>query len=400
MKPSKLILPIIVFSQFCCTSLWFAGNGVMQDLVVTFGLGNSAVGHLTSAVQFGFIVGTLLFAILSIADRFSPSKVFLTCAILGALFNLGVIWEHNGLISLLSFRFFTGFFLAGIYPVGMKIAADYYEKGLGKSLGFLVGALVVGTAFPHLLKNMTHAFPWNRVLIATSGLAVLGGVLMVGLIPDGPFRKPSQKLQLSAFVKVFRNDKFRSAAFGYFGHMWELYTFWAFVPIMLQTYASLHNGVSFNIPLLTFAIIALGGLACVLGGYLAQALGTKKVAFTALLLSCCCCLMSPFLFAQASEGLFVAFLMFWGMVVIADSPLFSTLVAQNASPEIKGTALTIVNCIGFAITIISIQLLNIMRNWSTSNSMYMILALGPILGLMALASKRKKQNGPEVVKRN
>lgn len=400
MKPSKLILPVIVFSQFCCTSLWFAGNGVMQDLVATFGLGHSAVGHLTSAVQFGFIVGTLLFAILSIADRFSPSKVFLTCALLGALFNLGVIWEGNGLASLLTFRFFTGFFLAGIYPVGMKIAADYYEKGLGKSLGFLVGALVVGTAFPHLLKNMTHAFPWRMVLLATSGLAVLGGVLMVGLVPDGPFRKPSQKLQLSAFVKVFQHPKFRSAAFGYFGHMWELYTFWAFVPIMLQTFALANPEATFNVPLLSFLIIGLGGLACVMGGYLAQALGTKKVAFTALLLSCCCCLLSPFLFAQSSEVLFIAFLMFWGMVVIADSPLFSTLVAQNAQTEIKGTALTIVNCVGFAITIISIQLLNEIRTWISSNSMYMILAIGPILGLMALAINRKKPKESEMVVRN
>lgn len=389
MKPSKLILPIIVFSQFCCTSLWFAGNGVMQDLVATFELSNSAVGHLTSAVQFGFIVGTFLFAILSIADRFSPSKVFLSCAILGAVFNLGVIWDGNSLTSLLSFRFFTGFFLAGIYPVGMKIAADYYEKGLGKSLGFLVGALVVGTAFPHLLKNMTHAFPWKMVLVATSSLAVLGGVLMLSFVPNGPFRKPSQKLELSAFVNVFQHSKFRAAAFGYFGHMWELYTFWAFVPIMLQTYAWANPEVAFNIPLLSFLIIALGGLACVVGGYVSQRLGTKKVAFMALLLSCVCCLVSPLVFGQSSEELFIAFLIFWGLVVIADSPLFSTLVAQNASPEIKGTALTIVNCIGFAITIISIQLLNEIRTWTSSNYIYAVLAIGPILGLLALISKSK-----------
>ncbi|MFT0713455.1 MFS transporter [Flagellimonas lutimaris] len=387
MKPSKLILPVIVLSQFCCTSLWFAGNGVMRDLVATFGLNESAVGHLTSAVQFGFIVGTLVFAILSIADRFSPSKVFFTCAILGALFNLGVVWEGNSLGSLLSFRFFTGFFLAGIYPVGMKIAADYFEKGLGKSLGYLVGALVVGTAFPHLLKEMTHTLSWKAVLMATSSLAVLGGALMVGLVPDGPFRKPSQKIHFSAFLNVFQNKPFRSAAFGYFGHMWELYTFWAFVPIMLTTYTLLHPTTTFNIPLLSFLIIGIGGVACVLGGYLSQFMGTKRVAFMALLLSGACCLMSPLLFAQGSQVLFVAFLIFWGMVVIADSPLFSTLVAQNASAEIKGTALTIVNCIGFAITIVSIQLLNEMRTWTNSNMVYMMLALGPILGLVALISK-------------
>jgi len=389
MKPSKHILPIIVLSQFCCTSLWFAGNGVMRDLVATFGLNESAVGHLTSAVQFGFIIGTLVFAILFIADRFSPSKVFFSCAVLGALFNLGVVWEGNSLGSLLSFRFFTGFFLAGIYPVGMKIAADYFEKGLGKSLGYLVGALVVGTAFPHLLKEMTDTFSWKAVIISTSLLSPLGGTLMVTLVPNGPYRKQSQQLQLSAFLNVFQNKSFRSAAFGYFGHMWELYAFWAFVPIILQTYALLHPQTTFYIPLLSFLIIGIGGLACVLGGYLAQSIGTKKVAFMALLLSCFCCLVSPLLFGQESEVLFVAFLIFWGMVVIADSPLFSTLVAQNASTEIKGTALTIVNCVGFAITIFSIQLLNEMRTWTSSNSVYMILALGPLLGLMALAFKSK-----------
>ena len=152
MKPSKLILPVIVISQFCCTSLWFAGNGVINDLVLNFSLNESALGHLTSAVQFGFIIGTLTFAILTISDRFSPSKVFLISAFLGALFNLGILWESNSLITLLLLRFFTGFFLAGIYPVGMKIATDYFKNGLGKSLGFLVGALVIGTAFPHLLN--------------------------------------------------------------------------------------------------------------------------------------------------------------------------------------------------------------------------------------------------------
>ena len=390
MIQSKLILPIIIISQFCCTSLWFAGNGVMDDLIVNFQLDVSALGHLTSSVQFGFIIGTLTFAILTIADRFSPSRIFFICAILGALFNAGVIWEGNTLKSILLFRFFTGFFLAGIYPVGMKIAADYYEKRLGKSLGFLVGALVIGTAFPHLLKEVIGVFTWKSVLIATSTLAIFGGLLMVILVPDGPYRKPSQKLDLSAFFNVFQNRKFRSAAFGYFGHMWELYAFWTFVPVMLLAYTKEHHEVTFNIPLLSFLIIGIGGLACVLGGYLSEAIGTKRMAFIALLLSCICCLVSPLVFSVESEIIFVSFLLFWGMVVIADSPLFSTLVAQNASPEIKGTALTIVNCIGFSITIVSIQLINKIRTLTDSSSIYIILALGPILGLMALLTKKEK----------
>lgn len=234
-----MILPIIVFSQFCCTSLWFAGNGVMTDLIATFDLHENALGHLTSAVQFGFISGTLVFALLTISDRFSPSKVFFFCALIASLFNLVTILESNSLFLLLVFKYFTGFFLAGIYPVGMKIAADYYNKGLGKSLGYLVGALVMGTAFPHLLKGLSYTFSWQTLIVFITLIAIIGGILIL-FVPNGPYRNPSQKLKLNAWLENFRHPKFRSAAFGYFGHMWELYAFWAFVPVILIFYKENH----------------------------------------------------------------------------------------------------------------------------------------------------------------
>ncbi len=389
LKRSKLILLIIVISQFSCTSLWFAGNGVMGDLITNFNLNPSALGHLTSAVQFGFILGTLLFAALTIADRFSPSKVFFSCALLGALFNAGVIFNQNNLTSILLLRFTTGFFLAGIYPVGMKIAADYFEKGLGKSLGFLVGALVLGTAFPHLAKDISGAFSWKFVLILTSLFSTIGGVLMLTMIPDGPHQTRKNKLDVSTFITVFQNRKFRAAAFGYFGHMWELYAFWAFVPAILKTYETEHPSAGFNIPLLTFMIIGIGGVSCVISGYIAPWGGTKKTARWALALSCICCLISPIIFTIKLQSVFVTFLIFWGMVVIADSPLFSTLVAQNTSSQTKGTALTIVNCIGFSITIISIEIINVLYNSIDPTHIYIILAVGPILGLIALYKKNE-----------
>lgn len=384
MKNTNKILLIIVVSQFCCTSLWFSGNAIITDLVDAFQLMDGALGHLTSAVQFGFIIGTLVFAILTIADRFPPSKVFFMSAITAALCNLGNILDSNNFMSLLSFRFLTGFFLAGIYPVGMKIAADYFQKGLGKSLGFLVGALVLGTAFPHLLKNVTGELPWRMIVIITSGIAAIGGLLMLLGVPNGPYRTSNKSLNFKVFFKVFKNRNFRSAAFGYFGHMWELYAFWAFVPIMLTTYANLHPHTSFNIPLLSFIIIALGSFACIIGGYVSQTFGTKKIAVLALTMSCLCCLLSPLFFYINSSTLFIGFLIFWGLVVIADSPLFSTLVAQNTEAENKGTALTIVNCIGFSITIISIQLITNLNEVLDPIYIYTILAIGPILGLISL----------------
>lgn len=361
----------------------------MSNLIATFQLQENALGLLTSAVQFGFISGTLLFAIFTIVDRFSPSKVFFCSALLGGLFNLFLIYEHQTLFSLMILRFFTGFFLAGIYPVGMKIATDYYDKGLGKSLGFLVGALVLGTALPHLLKDIFSSFSWESVLISTSVLAIFGGFLILIFIKNGPFRKASKSLDLSVCFKVFKNNNFRKAAFGYFGHMWELYTFWAFVPVLLSTYENINPEIKFNIHILSFAIIAIGGIACVLGGYLSEKFGVKKMAFRFLLLSCLCCLISPVMFYHTNQYVFIVFLLFWGMVVIADSPLFSTLVAQNAPQKDKGTALTIVNCLGFSITIVSILVMSKLKSVTNTNFIFLILAIGPILGLIALKGKSK-----------
>jgi MFS family permease len=359
----------------------------MEDLMQSFVLAPTALGHLTSAVQFGFITGTLIFAFFTIADRYSPSKVFFTCAILGALANLGAVWDHNSFGSLFTFRFITGLFLAGIYPVGMKIAADYFQKDLGKSLGLLVGALVVGTALPHLIKNFFSDLNWKLVILFTSAIALIGGCLMYMLVPDGPYRRPNQSLNFRAFFQVFQQRDFRAAAFGYFGHMWELYTFWAFIPVMLFSYQHIHkDGIDFNIPLIAFLVIGLGGLACAIGGLLSVRYGPKKIAAMALTFSGLCCLISPLAMGQNNPALFLVFLIFWGLVVVADSPLFSTMVANNANPEYKGTALTIVNCIGFSITIISLQIMVIMLQTMSPKYAFLILSIGPALGLWALGS--------------
>ena len=363
--------------------MWFAGNGVLTDLRANFDLSAQALGHLTSAVQFGFISGTLVFALFTIADRYSPSRVFFFSALIAGILNLSLLWDGNTLWTLLIARYLTGFFLAGIYPVGMKIAADYFEKGLGKSLSFLVAALVLGTALPHLLKSSPLFDNWMWVIIATSSLSFLGGLQILLFVPDGPYRKSGNPLKLTALFSIFKNPKLKSAALGYFGHMWELYAFWAFVPILLKTYQDLH-GKPINISLWSFLIIGIGSIGCIIGGYLSQQIGVKKTASWSLLLSCLCCILSPFFFYIPYEIIFLSIILFWGMVVIADSPLFSTMVANNADSALKGSALTLVNCIGFAITIISIQLLNYAQLNFAPTLLYSILAIGPVLGLWAL----------------
>ena len=213
---------------------------------------------------------------------------------------------------------------------------------------------------------------------------MLGGFLILIFLPNGPYQKLAHNFDVSKIFKVFKNRPFRSAGFGYFGHMWKLYAFWTFVPVLLLTHSELHN-TELNISLVSFIIIASGSLSCILGGFISNAYGIEKRAVIALSLSGLCCLLSPLFFTINSSVIFIAFLIIWGMVVIADSPLFSTLLAQNSDAQSKGTALTIVNCIGFAITIVSIQLVNfLISNESYTQFAFLILAVEPIVGLLHL----------------
>jgi len=389
-----LLLPLIIISQFAGTSLWFVGNAILPDLQRQLNLDSHAISQITAAVQIGFITGTLFFAVFSIADRFSSPCVFFACTCLAAAANILLVWLANEVYLVYLLRFATGFFLAGIYPVGMKIAADWYEKGLGKALGYLVGALVLGTSFPHLLKGGYLQLPWQRVLLFTSGFAVIGGLLVKFFVGDGPYRKQGTGFHPKALVHIFRSRSFKSAAFGYFGHMWELYTFWAFLPLLLQLYNRAHKA-HLNVSMLSFVIIAAGSLSCVFGGYVSQRIGSARVAWYALLCSGICCLLAPFML-WTTVPVFIIFLVTWSLAVIADSPQFSALVAASAPAESKGTALTFVTSVGFFITVVSIfifdQLLHII-NFPADT--FMMLAAGPLLGLISLRFILRKNGTPD-----
>jgi MFS family permease len=389
-KRPALILPIIIISQFTGTSLWFAGNAVLDDIQRQWSLGDNVLGHITSVVQLGFIAGTLCFAVLAISDRFSPRKVFFFCSLLGAITNLLIYFMADGFNSLMVLRGMTGFFLAGIYPVGMKIASGWYRQGLGKALGFLVGALVLGTAFPHVLKGFDQSVPWEMVIVAISLISASGGALMFALVPDGPYLFKGATFHGKALKLIFERRDLRAAAFGYFGHMWELYTLWAFVPMILTTYITDHPEIKLNISLWAFTIIAAGALGCIGGGMVTKKFGSAGVAFVQLGFSGICCLLGG-LILHAPPQLFLAFLIFWGIVVVGDSPQFSTLVAHTAPKELVGSALTIVNCIGFFITILSIQLMTSLIQVVPSDYLFLFLAIGPLIGLGSLLPLVRKK---------
>ncbi len=379
MTAPRHVLPVLVAAQFAGTSLWFAVNAVMPDLQHAFGWPATAVGALTSALQFGFIAGTLVFALLAVADRWPPRRVFLVCALAGAACTVGAWAQVSQYPALLAWRFATGFFLAGIYPVGMKIAAQWFPRGLGAALGLLIGALVLGSASAHALRALGDALPWHVLMLGVAALAATGGVLLYATLGDPP-AAPARvnTLQWRALATVWTDTRVRSSVLGYFGHMWELYTLWVMVPLILATRLS---GTALSWA--AFGVLGAGALGCVVGGRVAQRWGSARVASAQLATSGLCCLLAPWMLG-ANDGAFALWLLVWGITVSGDSPQFSALTATNAPPQAVGSVLTLVNSIGFAISIASILLFVELSARVPLGALLPWLALGPVLGLWAM----------------
>jgi MFS family permease len=374
----KRVFPTIVVAQFCGTSLWFAGNAALAGWHQP-GWPDYAISYVTGSVQAGFIGGTLFFSLLALADKHSPSRLFFFCCLAGGVANSLALVDPSSFQWALISRSLTGFSLAGVYPVGMKIASDWQEKALGHWLGALVGALVLGAALPYGLKLMPLFVRPDFLLSGVSVLAAFGGLLVLLTVPDGPYRRKGKALSFTGIRDVFHIHSFRSPAYGYFGHMWELYAFWAFVPWSVHHYAGSHQQLILSESLPVFLIIAMGAAGCYFGGLWSFRIGSERVAFYSLLCSGCCCALSPIMWT-APAWLYLTFMGIWGFFVVADSPQFSALVARNAPPESRGTALTLVNCIGFAITIVSIHLLSLFEG-DLGDYLFVVLAAGPIIGI-------------------
>ncbi len=374
----RRILPVITVSQFAGTSLWFAVNAVMPELQRELDLPASAVGSLTSVVQLGFIAGTLVFALLAIADRWSARLVFLLCALAGAACTVLAAVLPPSWTGLLVLRGLTGFFLAGIYPVGMKIAASWWTRGLGNALGLMVGALMLGTAAPHALRALGTHWPWQQVMWCVAALAAGGGLLLYALVPDGPGARKPVKLHWTGLSCIWRDLKVRASAGGYFGHMWELYTFWVLVPAIVGTRWA-GSAQSWR----SFVVIALGALGSVLGGLVVRRFGSARVAGFFIAGSGACCFVAPWAL-HAGDALFMLWLLVWGFTVSPDSPQFSALTAQNAPREAVGSVLTLVNCIGFSVSVLSIEMFVRLAQNHPLEQLLPWLGLGPVLGLVLL----------------
>lgn len=373
---------IVVLAQLCGTSLWFSVNGAGLTLIHDVGLNEADLGWLTLTVQAGFITGTLFIATTGLADRLRASRIFAISCLAGALANAGFVLVAAYPPFDLLLRFFTGLCLAGIYPLGMKLVIGWTPKYVGAALAWLVGMLTLGTALPHLLRSATLGFPWEWTLLSASGLALLGGAAIF-VLGDGPHLPSSSgKARLRDGLSAFRERRFRGVAIGYFGHTWELYALWTLIPFLVTREMIRLSAQDFSIPLISFAIIALGLVGCVGGGALSRRIGSLPVARLALASSGLICMIYP-LIAFLPPVVMLVLLAIWGVTVIADSPQLSALAAETAPKERIGSTLAIINAVGFALTIPSIALTTALWQWQGVWVVWWLLP-GPAVGLWAM----------------
>jgi MFS family permease len=363
---------------------WFAATVVAAPMARELSLTTATVSWLTLAVQLGFVLGSLTSAILVLSDRYRPRHLAAVCAILAAASTAAIaVFPLNGAQSI-AMRLVTGAALACVYPPGMKIAAGWTDRHRGTAIGILVGAVSVGSAAPHLLRATWDVEEWRPVVLMAAISAALGGVIFATAVREGPYQAPSSPFDPRAIGRVLGERKVRLATGGYLGHMWELFAMWSTIGLFLAEAGRRHDIAPGWAPLNAFLVIAAGGMGCVLAGIRADQIGRARVTIIAMAISGACALaIGPV--SAWSYGLTIAVAVIWGVSVVADSAQFSACVAEVAPREYVGTALTVQTASGFLLTMLTIHLV---PEWAARwgwELAYMPLAVGPLLGILAMA---------------
>jgi len=376
--PRRMLL-LIAAAEILGMTLWFSATAAAPQIAEEFALDAGGRAWLTMAVQAGFVAGTLLTALTNAADAMNARRLFVLGCVAGAACN-GAIAAAPTAGAIVVFRFCTGAALAWVYPPGMKIAAGWFRERRGTALGIVVGAVGLGSAFPHLLAWLGGGWSWRMLVGASSVLALAGGAIVGFGVTDGPHVSASSPFDRHALRVVLRSRGTRLAMLGYFGHMWELYALWtwiaAFAAASLGTAAATGSAVA-------FVTIGAGAIGCVVGGFWADRWGKARIAGAAMLASAACALASP-AFYGAPLALLLVLAVIWGFTVVADSAQFSALVTEHTPRTHVGTALTLQTSAGFLLTMVSMRLVPPLVSAGGWKWAFVFLVPGPLLGAWAM----------------